>query len=327
MRKKSIHIVLAMSVFVMLISFYFPDNNFSGSASEKNLYSDSLSFYIPESREEIHFLVDSLLELEEVPFDYLNVLHACLYEKFYKNDDIASLKESVHATHASDQLYHTWETEHANPYDSVFNLLSADTTFELYLSDYTHPYMGVVTSPFGWRDGRPHKGIDVDLEVWDTLRAAFDGEVRVAKVYGGFGRAVIIRHNNGLETIYAHLHRIKVKSGDWVNAGDLIGLGGSSGHSTGSHLHFETRFLGRAIDPEIFIDFTTGMLKHDELIIKKYKKRFICYPKGAVFHTVHKGDYLIKIGNCYGVSVSEICKLNRISRKKRLKIGEKIRVI
>lgn len=116
----------------------------------------------------------------------------------------------------------------------------------------------VITSNFGYRAsfGRMHKGIDVKVYIGDTISSAFDGKVRVVSYEGkGYGNYVVIRHNNGLETIYGHLSKHLCKVGDIVKAGQPIGLGGNTGRSTGSHLHFETRLLGEAINPALMFDF------------------------------------------------------------------------
>lgn len=151
--------------------------------------------------------------------------------------------------------------------------------------------------------------------------------VRVARTYGGYGRVVVIRHFNGLETLYAHLHRIKVTPGQIVQAGELIGLGGSSGNSTGSHLHWEVRFKGSSINPLNFVDYSTKQLKANKLVLRKTKYGFSGYPEGSIFYTVQNGDYLYKIASNYGTTVTKICELNGIRRNSNLYVGQKIRVI
>ena len=131
----------------------------------------------------------------------------------------------------------------------------------------------------------------------------------------------------GLETFYAHLHRIKVKPGDRVSSGQLVGLGGSSGHSTGSHLHFETRFCGVPIDPAHLIDFTTGQLLCDTLVLKHTRNTFAAYPKGTRFHTVAKGEHLSTIAQEYGVPIDALCGLNGISSRTRLRVGQRLMVL
>ena len=167
----------------------------------------------------------------------------------------------------------------------------------------------------------------MDLEVWDTVRTAFPGMVRVAKYYGGYGRVVVVRHYNGLETLYAHLHRLKVEPGDTIQAGDLIGLGGSSGHSTGSHLHFECRFKGVPINPLAFIDYKSQSLVSDTLVLKKTKYGYAAFPKGTQFYVVESGDNLYEIAQRFGTTIYKLAELNGIRRNQYLIIGQALRVI
>ena len=114
----------------------------------------------------------------------------------------------------------------------------------------------VITSNFGSRWGRQHKGLDIKVYIGDTIRAAFSGKVRIVRYEGGgYGKYIVIRHNNGLETIYGHLSKQLVDENQEVRAGDVIGLGGNTGRSTGSHLHFETRLCGVALNPALMFDF------------------------------------------------------------------------
>ncbi|MGP1514923.1 MAG: peptidoglycan DD-metalloendopeptidase family protein [Bacteroidales bacterium] len=127
--------------------------------------------------------------------------------------------------------------------------------------NFCFPYKGIKTSGYGWRWGKPHNGIDIALRTGDCIYAAFDGVVRVAKYNGGYGNMVLIRHYNNLETLYGHMSEIKVKVGQKVKAGDIIGLGGSTGNSTGPHLHFECRLLYACFDPEWIVDMKKYNLK------------------------------------------------------------------
>lgn len=197
---------------------------------------------------------------------------------------------------------------------------------------YVHPFQGKVTSKFGYRWGRMHKGYDIDLVTGDEVVAAFDGVVRISKYnYGGFGHYVLIRHYNGLETIYAHLSKRLVDCNQTVRAGEVIGLGGNTGRSTGSHLHFETRFKGVAFDPSLIINFTEFKLKSEEITIDKTWFLYVTSPYSyqkqfAKYHKIRKGDTLYGIARKYGTSVNALCRLNRINRNTILRIGRTLRV-
>jgi len=171
-------------------------------------------------------------------------------------DSIALKREIVaeEGTYRDLSIYPNWNTNYVNTYRS------SAVVPEKYTFDLRGFYMPTpsrkVTSPFGMRWGHMHTGIDVKVYMGDTIHAAFDGKVRVVKYEpSGYGKYVVIRHNNGLETVYGHLSAQLVHPNQFVRAGQPIGLGGSTGHSTGTHLHFETRFLGIAINPALMFDF------------------------------------------------------------------------
>ncbi len=129
-----------------------------------------------------------------------------------------------------------------------------------------------ITSKFGPRWGRQHKGLDIKVYTGDTIYAAFDGKVRIVKYNaGGWGYYVVLRHPNGLETLYGHLSKQLVKEDEIVRAGQPIGLGGNSGASTGSHLHFETRLLGTAINPALMFDFEAQDVTGDYYVVNSGK--------------------------------------------------------
>jgi murein DD-endopeptidase MepM/ murein hydrolase activator NlpD len=129
-----------------------------------------------------------------------------------------------------------------------------------------------ITSKFGPRWGRLHKGLDIKVYIGDTIYAAFDGKVRIVKYNaGGWGYYVVLRHPNGLETLYGHLSKQLVKEDEIVRAGQPIGLGGNSGASTGSHLHFETRLLGTAINPALMFDFEAQDVTGDYYVVNSGK--------------------------------------------------------
>jgi len=235
-----------------------------------------------------------------------------------------------------DQYKSIWDTTTINPYR--VNLRDkADTTMLRLIThtdhDYVHPTCGDVTSEFGMRGRRYHYGIDVDLETGDAVLSAFEGTVRIARYSPSYGYFVLVRHANGLETLYAHLSRILVKSGDKVQAGDLLGLGGNTGRSRGSHLHFEVRFLGQQVNPRDLIDFEQSFCHSTDFAItaKNFqylkdadaKKAEIASRK---YYKVRRGDTLGSIARKNGTTVKQLSKLNRISSRTKLKPGRKIRV-
>lgn len=202
--------------------------------------------------------------------------------------------------------------------------------------EYVHPFKGQVTSHYGWRRGRWHKGIDLNLDIGDPVYAAFDGVVRIQKYNpGGFGTYVMIRHYNGLETLYAHLSEAIVVRNQTVRAGQIIGFGGSTGRSTGPHLHFETRLMGQAFDPRKIIDFDTYTLLGTQAYvnhtwfpyIKGDNTRANTTPTTAKkYHKVKRGDTLYGIARKHGTTVNTICRLNRISRNTTIRVGRTLRV-
>lgn len=159
----------------------------------------------------------------------------------------------------SSDVYNTWVTNRAHPYKQE----DVPESYRIDLRGFHMPTPSRnVTSRFGYRAAfkRVHKGLDIKVCTGDTIVAAFDGKVRVVRYdAGGYGNYIVIRHNNGLETIYGHLSKQLVAGNEMVKAGDPIGLGGNTGRSFGSHLHFETRLAGEAINPELLFNFPHKM--------------------------------------------------------------------
>ncbi len=244
-----------------------------------------------------------------------------------------------------DELYGgVWNNRYVNVYGSVE---SVPETFKVDLSNFTMPTMGYTTSNYGWRGRRVHQGIDLKVQVGDTIYAAFDGKVRVCEYERrGYGYYVVIRHSNGLETVYGHLSRFLVSDNDVVKSGDPIALGGNTGRSTGSHLHFETRFLGRPINPVDIIDFENKVCHRDIYTVhsnalatpgrparsmantsRSSKKTSNKYATGTVsYYRVKKGDTLLRIAKAQGLSVKQLCKLNNMSTSEKLRSGKSLRV-
>ncbi len=188
------------------------------------------------------------------------------------------------------------------------------------------PFNNYVTCGFGYRRSLFHFGTDIKLQKGDSIRAAFDGLVRVTKYdRHGFGNVVVLRHVKGLETIYGHMSRVLVVPNQEVKAGDIIGLGGNTGRSTGYHLHFETRYMGEPFDPSCFYDFTNHKLITDTLVITRANFEYLIDIRKAKYCVVHKGDTLGKIARNYHTSISNLCRLNNITSKTLLRVGRKIR--
>ena len=265
------------------------------------------------------------------------------------------------------ELYEEWDNIFAN------RAVPIPDQYKIDLRHFCMPTVSrAVTSNFGPRWGRSHKGIDIKVYVGDTIRAAFSGKVRVVKNQGrrkGYGKYIVIRHNNGLETIYGHLSQQLVSENDVVKAGDVIGLGGNTGRSTGSHLHFETRLCGIALNPALMFDFRAQDVTGDYYIYDKRTyasdSREATRLRGVVgrgdytladvrgadevddvdeslveldeeseapqptkdkqYHKVKKGETLYSIAQKHGLTVDELCKLNRISKKSKIRPGNILR--
>jgi len=238
------------------------------------------------------------------------------------------------------EFYSVWDTIVINPYHVDLKVMEDTLNIILHGLDdcaFHPPAIGDISSDFGLRKwGRRmkfHYGTDLRMEVGDPVYAVFEGIVRVAKRSSDYGYMVLIRHNNGLETLYAHFSQLLVYPGQSVKGGDIIGLAGSTGRSTGPHLHFELRFKGEKINPNRMIHFPSGSLLSDTLQIDKtcfshlYQvqsaKLKAKYPK---YITVKKGQTLSSIARNYGVNIRRLAKLNRISTKAKLRTGQRIRL-
>lgn len=273
------------------------------------------------------------------------------------NDGTWRYERDVRAFADSAVFRKAWKTNELNPFRSKLEDLPYRVTLCLAdsASRFCCPRQVKVFSPFGWRRRRNHTGVDLPLATGTPVYAAFDGRVRCSMYNRGYGNVVVIRHASGLETTYAHLKERNVQTGDYVSAGDVIGLGGSTGRSTGPHLHFETRYEGYAFDPQWLIDFETGTLRHGYFVLKRkylsntsryypeseeeeeeiYKteeedraeaERIAREMAAAQYHTVKSGDTLYGLAAKYHTTVGAICKLNGISASTPLRIGKKLRV-
>lgn len=171
-----------------------------------------------------------------------------------------------------------------------------------------------------------HNGIDIDLNKGDKVSAAFDGKVRFAKKQGGFGNVIILMHPNGLETVYAHLSKLKVKAGDIVLSGKTVGLVGNKWHSHGSHLHLEIRYRGHVINPATIISFNKHKLYHHTITLKSNKQKLAAFPTNRNLHAVNRGESWNYIASQYEISTQKLMALNGVSNRYYLKLGKQLRV-
>lgn len=233
-----------------------------------------------------------------------------------------------------------WEQAQIHAYADV-TLASLPAEVDLLLTDSLHgwacPISGRVTSGWKFRRYREHKGTDIALTTGDSIRAAFDGKVRVVREVGnagGYGNLIVVRHPNGLETYYAHLSKHLVTENELVKAGEIIGLGGSTGRSTGPHLHFECRYMGKPFDPERIFDFQSGMLRDTLFSLKKHyfniyshygqSEKESAQTSESVVHVIRSGDTLGALARKYHTTVARICSLNNISVNKTLRLGQRL---
>lgn len=246
--------------------------------------------------------------------------------------------EKEEAFNASSEIYQTWNTQSTHCYNSEL----LPDSFRIDLRGFAMPTPSrKITSRYGYRPRfrRMHKGLDVKVYTGDTIYAAFDGKARIVRYERrGYGYYVVLRHRNGLETIYAHLSKQLVKVNEEVKAGDPIGLGGNTGRSFGSHLHFETRLLGQPINPELLFDFENQDVTKDFYVFHKSKSSSnrnyyasnnkysgSSAKNGSHFYKVRKGDNLYTIAKRLGLTVSKLCATNRIRTTTTLRPGQILR--
>ena len=249
------------------------------------------------------------------------------------------------------ELYEDWNNIYAH------RATELPESYRINLKHFCMPTPSrVITSNFGYRWGRQHEGLDIKVYIGDTIRAAFSGKVRMVKYDGrGYGKYVVIRHNNGLETLYGHMSAQLVEENQVVRAGEPIGLGGNTGRSTGSHLHFETRLCGVAINPALMFDFREQDVVGDSYLFRRdsykaesteatrlrgkvgngsYSREDVVGASGSqgdningevLYHKVASGETLQSIAEKHGVTVDAICRLNHIRKTMRLRPGQILR--
>ena len=229
----------------------------------------------------------------------------------------------------SDDIYPTWS-------NSVVHYNSAmPDSFRIDLRNYVMPTSNTkITDIFGYRPNRRrvHHGLDIKVQTGDTIYAAFDGKVRVTSYQRrGYGHYIVVRHNNGIETLYAHLSKKLVKVNQNVKAGDPIGLGGNTGRSSGSHLHFETILMGKSLDPALMFDFKNQSMTGEHYMYRKPGSKYIENGKVKIagpekkYHKVKSGDTIEKIARKYGVSQKRIFELNGLKSNSIIRPGQTLR--
>ena len=300
-------------------------------------------------------LAAMLMSATEVQAQDLMARQAPIDTRLRAVDSVAikRLLKAESMANPSGDLYQSWENEFVNYSQSL------PAEYRIDLRDFHMPCESrVVNSHYGYRSqfGRNHYGTDIKVYVGDTIRAAFSGKVRVVKDQGrrkGYGKYIIIRHPNGLETTYGHLSKQLVRENQVVKAGDVIGLGGNTGFSTGPHLHFETRLLGEKINPEKLFAFEAGDVRGDYYVWRRngrsqlmaahdvsnmpavedkadesrafQQQKMADRSSRSRVYKVRSGDTLSKIAKKYGTTVDRLCRLNNISKNKALKAGQIIK--
>ncbi|MBR5687492.1 MAG: peptidoglycan DD-metalloendopeptidase family protein [Prevotella sp.] len=266
---------------------------------------------------------------------------------------LQSIIEREEAASPSSSLYQDWDNRYAHKATEL------PESYRIDLRDFCMPTPSrVITSNFGARWGRMHKGLDIKVYIGDTIRAAFSGKVRVVKYEPkGYGNYVVIRHHNGLETIYGHMSKQLVRENQVVRAGDPIGLGGNTGRSTGSHLHFETRLCGVALNPALFFDFRKQDVTGDFYTFRKstvdresaeatrlrgkndgngYNREDVTGKATAnnqqqnqqrssgasKFHKVQAGETVYSIARKYNISVEKLAEMNHLGKELRIRPGQ-----
>lgn len=276
------------------------------------------------------------IQVSELMADRVVIKKDILLKELESMDEIMLQKELAleELMYPADELYGSnWENKWVNPYRN--KKIEFPDSAEIDCSRFVIPIdIDIkVTSKFGPRRRRMHNGIDLKVYIGDTIRAAFDGKVRIrSSERRGYGKYLVLRHPNGLETVYGHLSDYLVTENEIVRSGQPIGLGGNTGRSTGSHLHFETRFLGQPINPADIIDFENGVPHQDRYVFRNIKingRKSNIYTSSnvqMVYHKVTSGQTLGSIARRYGTSVNELCRLNGLKSTSILRIGQSIRV-
>ena len=257
-------------------------------------------------------------------------------------------------------IYPSWSNQYVNAYKDI----DRPNTFPIDLRGFSMPTTSrLITSRYGYRRSfrRFHYGLDIKVYTGDTIYAAFSGKARIVSYERrGYGYYIVLRHSNGLETVYGHLSKQLISENDVVKSGDPIGLGGSTGRSTGAHLHFETRLLGEPINPELLFDFPNQdvtcdvytyhnkgknnmndvpadwdddvasvnesaameMVNVDDGDNSEGKQASSARSSRSFYHKVKSGDNLYNIAKKNNMTVKQLCALNGISSRTKLRPGQ-----
>lgn len=310
--------------FIQLLPAAEPDQNKLKSETETRLPASS------ENRRKVPGArfrkVVTQAVAQQAEHDSTELQDVNIYQSIF-DDSSDDLMEN----HPADDIYHhIWTRERVNPY--AIPIDSMPDSVRIFCKDFVAPvHSGIITSHFGPRRYRYHFGTDLRLKVGDSIRCSFDGKVRIIDYERrGYGYYVVVRHNNGLETVYAHLSKTLVEHNQTLKAGQVLGLGGNTGRSTGPHLHYEIRYLGNAINPAHMVDFAQNKMHEDSYLITRnatfYYNNHLKELRSAKYYTVRRGDTLGRIAQRNGTSINRICRLNKISRKKTIRPGQRLRV-
>jgi murein DD-endopeptidase MepM/ murein hydrolase activator NlpD len=258
-----------------------------------------------------------------------------LYDESFA-EDIVEVQEQVQIDSVWLTLtsyFAIWDSRNINPYNFDLNQFKDSVNLTLFdtaqVGRWSPPLASNrLTSEFGMRGWRWHHGVDLDLNIGDPVYSSFEGVVRIKRAErGGYGNFIVLRHRNGLETLYGHLSQHLVKLGEEVKAGQLIGLGGNTGRSTGPHLHYEVRYNGLAFDPKFIYDFDKGEVVSSIFTLKPEHFRHLTHQRQTVTVTLRYGDTLGRLARRYQTTVAELCQLNNFaSAKVTLRPGRKLRV-
>ncbi|MFK7781705.1 peptidoglycan DD-metalloendopeptidase family protein [Psychroserpens sp.] len=278
----------------------------------------------------------------------LNIVDELDFEVLKKVDSTETIltKDTLNAIIPRDIKSEYWDHTVYNPFRDEVVVFPLQLKFED--STYASPIGKdkVVTSRYGWRRGRAHKGIDIDLITGDSLFAMFDGIVRMSRYSRGHGKTVVLRHYNGLETVYAHLSKYGVKENDTIKKGEYIGKGGVSGNARGSHLHLVVNYKGVAINPEYLFEFdASNAIRSKEIwVTQQWTRPYVhnskrqskiipllteaeavaSLKKQKKIYVVKRGDTLSRISINNNISIAAICKTNAISKTSVIKPGQKL---